>query len=139
VLATKQSGGGDARGALDLLLATLERITHNALRRQAIPIAAALGEDDVALRLIEVEHMTDPDGVGALAERAAALRRVGRHDEARRGFEAISTHADASAQQVRDAADALIVGSSVKRGGHWANEIDPARAAALVEAFGADR
>lgn len=33
------------------------------------------------------------------------------------------------------AADALIVGSSAKEGGVWSNPVDPARAAALAEAF----
>jgi membrane complex biogenesis BtpA family protein len=35
------------------------------------------------------------------------------------------------------AADAAIVGSSIKQGGLWSNAIDPARAAALVAAFSA--
>jgi membrane complex biogenesis BtpA family protein len=33
------------------------------------------------------------------------------------------------------AADGFIVGSSVKRGGHWQNEVDPAACAALARAF----
>src|SRR5439155_433768 len=35
------------------------------------------------------------------------------------------------------AADALIVGSSVKRQGHWANPVEPRRAEALARAFAA--
>jgi predicted TIM-barrel enzyme len=33
------------------------------------------------------------------------------------------------------AADAIIVGSSVKQGGHWANPVDPQRAEAMRRAF----
>jgi len=35
------------------------------------------------------------------------------------------------------AADALIVGSSVKRDGHWENAVDPRRAEAMARAFAA--
>ncbi len=37
-----------------------------------------------------------------------------------------------------EVADAVIVGSAIKEGGHWANPIDPARAARLVEAVAND-
>jgi membrane complex biogenesis BtpA family protein len=42
-----------------------------------------------------------------------------------------------SAENIRDyaAADAFIVGSSLKEGGLWSNPLDPARAQALVRAF----
>jgi len=41
---------------------------------------------------------------------------------------------DQSAKGLLEHADALIVGSFIKQAGHWANPVDPNRAAALVQA-----
>jgi uncharacterized protein len=67
-------------------------------------------------------HPTDPDEVHAAAQSVSLPTLVG---------------SGVTPENIRcfDAADALIVGSSVKEGGQWPNPLDPARVAALARAF----
>jgi len=65
---------------------------------------------------------TDPDGVRATAQSVSIPTLVG-------------SGITSENMQCFDAADALIVGSSVKEGGQWFNRLDPARVATLGRAF----
>lgn len=79
--------------------------------------------DGVVVTGAETGTATDAAEVAAVAEAVGVPVLVGSGVDA----DNVSRYA---------AADALIVGSSVKADGHWAGRLDPARAAALAEAFG---
>ena len=89
--------------------------------------AAFMGADAVVVTGAATGRPTSPDDLAA-AKRGGPLPVV------------VGSGADAaSVASLLAHADAIIVGSSIKRDGHWANPIDPARAKAFVDRARGDR
>lgn len=100
---------GDHRGALDVLQAARQAGgSDRDVTRQAMLLAAELGEVDLARAAHEALHAADPTGTAALNDRAELAERSGDRAAAISAWQALGTHAEANASALARAGRALL-------------------------------
>lgn len=102
-------------------------ITADIPLSEAVEAAGFFGSDGVIVTGTATGKPTDPDD---LAQARAVTRAAGHNLPVLVG----SGVNAGTVRSLLELADAVIVGSAIKRGGRWSNAVDPRRAAALVNA-----
>ncbi len=107
--------GGNRRGALTELKDAHRRQTgERGIQARILNLALDLGEESLALEMLEKINRDDPKSISAVGYNARALRRLGQSKKSLTAYRTIAEHKGASASQTASAARWLMRGGQRK-------------------------